>query len=32
MGSLRKLAVPALFGALLTSGVTVGVFTLAGAP
>ena len=32
MGSLRKIAVPALFGALLTTGVTVGVFTLAGAP
>jgi ZIP family zinc transporter len=31
MGRLRKLAVPATFGALLTVGVTVGVLTLEGA-
>jgi ZIP family zinc transporter len=31
MGRLRKLAVPATFGALLTVGVVVGVLTLEGA-
>lgn len=31
MGNLRKVAVPATFGALLTTGVTVGVLTLEGA-
>ncbi len=31
MGGLRKLAVPATFGALLSAGVTVGVLTLEGA-
>ena len=31
MGGLRKMAVPATFGAVLTLGVTVGVLTLEGA-
>jgi ZIP family zinc transporter len=31
MGKLRKIAVPATFGVLLTIGVTVGVLTLEGA-
>ncbi len=31
MGNLRKIAIPAMFGALLTVGVTVGVLTLEGA-
>jgi ZIP family zinc transporter len=31
MGRLRKVAVPAAFGALLTLGVVVGVLTLEGA-
>lgn len=31
MGNLRKVAVPATFGALLTVGVTIGVLTLEGA-
>jgi ZIP family zinc transporter len=32
MGALRKLAVPASFGVLLTTGVTAGVLLLEGAP
>jgi ZIP family zinc transporter len=32
MGTLRKMAVPATFGGLLTVGVVVGVLTLEGAP
>ena len=31
MGNIRKMAVPATFGALMTIGVTVGVLTLEGA-